>query len=381
MKPAVLFTACALALLPLSTASAGPQAPTTFTPLGQNAALQYWQAFNFLPPDQADLEKLSEWRTLPLDDRSEGLIGNLRFLHAGAQIKQADWGVDLSQGPYTLLPFLNRSRPLTHQACLRVRFDISRMKYADAVEHGCDALVAARHVTNPPVMIAYLVCFADERDTTDALCTGLNSFDPESLARLTTRLDNLPPMPTLSDSLNLERSMTVEWAIKKVRSAGPNPNWRDTLGFLGIREGQPDMNAVDQYVKRAGGTPDAVAAKLEALLPFYKEAQTLDAANLSQSEFNKQAQTLLSRYASNPFASPILPNLTAVHDNIIAAQTRLTLLRAAIAVTQHGPDAAKQFTDPSDHHPFTYQPHTQGFTLTSTIIFRNQPLSLTIGAK
>jgi len=379
MKPAVLFTACALALLPLSTTSA-QQAPQR-SELGQNAALQYWQAFNFLPHNDADLSKLAEWRTLPLDDKSESLLSSLRFLHAGAQIKQADWGVDLSQGPYTLLPFLNKSRPLTQQACLRVRFDIAQKKYGDAVEHGCDALVAARHVTNPPVMISYLVCFANERDATDALCTGLNSFDPDSLTRLITRLDNLPPMPTLSDSLKLERAMTVEWSIKKVRSAGPNPNWHDTLGFLGIREGKPDLNAVDQYVKEAGGTPDSVAAKLQALLPIYEEAQKLDAANLSQPEFNKQAQALLSKYSSNPFASPILPNLTAVHDNIIAAQTRLTLLRAAIAVTQHGPDAAKQFTDPSDHHPFTYQPTPKGFTLTSTILFRNQPLSLTIGGK
>src|SRR5690348_2053320 len=102
MKLAVLFTACALALLPLSTASA-QQAPQR-SELGQNAALQYWQAFNFLPHNDADLSKLAEWRTLPLDEKSESLVGNLRFLHAGAQLKQCDWGVDLSAGPYTLLP-------------------------------------------------------------------------------------------------------------------------------------------------------------------------------------------------------------------------------------------------------------------------------------
>jgi len=228
-------------------------------------------------------------------------------------------------------------------------------------------------------MISYLVCFANERDATDALCTGLNSFDPDSLTRLITRLDNLPPMPTLSDSLKLERAMTVEWSIKKVRSAGPNPNWHDTLGFLGIREGKPDLNAVDQLVKEAGGTPDSIAAKIEALLPFYQEAAKLDSSHLTQAEFNKQAQQLTSKYASNPFSSPILPQLEGIHNAVIAAQTRMTLLRAAIAVTQNGPDAVKQFTDPSDHQPITYQPKSNGFELTSKLIYHNQPLTLTVG--
>jgi hypothetical protein len=374
MKSAVQFTAFALALLLLSTAGA-----QTAPQVSQNAALQYWQAFNFLPHDHAELDKLADWRKLPLDGKSEALISSLRFLHAGAQMKQCDWGVDLSQGPYTLLPFLNKSRPLTYQACLRVRFAISKKQWADAVDTGADALAAARHLNNPPVAISLLVSFANERDAIDALASGLNSFDRENLARLTTRLDSLPAMPTLSDSLKLESAMTVEWAEKKVRSAGPNPNWHETLGFLGMREGKPDLNAVDQLVKEAGGTPDSIAAKIEALLPFYQEAAKLDSSHLTQAEFNKQAQQLASKYASNPLASPILPQLEGIHNAVIAAQTRMTLLRAAIAVTQNGPDAVKQFTDPSDHQPITYQPKSNGFELTSKLIYHNQPLTLTVG--
>jgi hypothetical protein len=376
MKPPIPFAACALSLLLFCAASAQP-APQ----LPQNAALQYWQAFNFLPHDQAELDKLVDWRKLPLEDKSDSQSNSLRYLHAGAQIKQCDWGIDLSQGPYTLLPFLNKSRPLTYQACLRVRFDISGKKWADAVAHGADALVAARHVTNPPVAISLLVSFANERDAIDALSSGLNSFDRESLARLIARLDSLPPVPTLSDSLKFESEMSVEWAVKKARSAGPNPNWHETFGFLGIREGQTDFNAIDQPVKDAGGTPETVAAKIEALLPFYQEAQKLNSAGLSQSEYNKQAQQLLSKYASNPFAKPILPQLDGIHNAVIAAQTRMALLRAAIAVVQNGPDAAKKFTDPSDHQPFTYQPKPDGFELTSKIIYRNQPVALSVGGK
>jgi len=379
MKLALTVIVCALVWLMVP--AAGAQSTETRSALAQNAALQYWPAFNFLPHNQADLDKLADWRKLPLEDKSDGLIGSLRYLHAGAQMKQCDWGVDLSQGPYTLLPFLNKSRPLTQQACLRVRFDVSKKQWADAVEHGCDALAAARHVTNPPVAISLLVCFADERDAVDALSAGLNGFDRDSLGRLTSRLDALPPTPSLSDCLKFESAMTIDWAVKKVRSSGPNPDWHETLGFMGIREGQTDYKAVDQFVKEGGGTSESVAAKIEALLPFYEEAAKLDSSHLTQAEFNKRALALLSKYASNPFAKPLLPQLDGIHDAVIAAQTRMALLRAAIAVVQHGPDAAKQLSDPSDHQPFTYQPKPGGFELTSKVIYRNQPVVLSVGGK
>src|SRR5579871_3125082 len=109
MKTASRLLPFVFAFLLLSTAHAQPA--QSASDLGQNAALQYWPAFHFLPNSEADLKKLSEWRTLDLDDKSESLIGSLRYLHAGAQLKQCDWGVDLSQGPYTLLPFLNKARP------------------------------------------------------------------------------------------------------------------------------------------------------------------------------------------------------------------------------------------------------------------------------
>jgi hypothetical protein len=351
------------------------------TELGRNAALQYWPAFNFLPRQEADLKKLENWKTIPLDADSEKLLSSLRYLHAGAQMKQCDWGVDLSQGPYTLLPFLNKSRPLTYQACLRVRFDISQKHWTDAVEHAGDALVAARHVANPPVMISMLVSYADERDVIDALTPDLAAFDRESLARLSARLDSLPPTPRLEDSLKQESRMTVDWAVKKVRDAGPNPNWNEVLGFVAIGdEGKPAGKTPDQLVREAGGSPDAVAKKFEDLRPFYQEVEKLAGESLTQAEFAKQAQAITSRYAANPFAGPILPNLTKVHEAVTAAQTRMTLLRAAIAVLQNGPEAEKQFTD-TDHQPITYQARPGGFEVSSKITYRNQPLTLTVGGK
>jgi hypothetical protein len=334
----------------------------------------------FLPRDEADVKTLENWRQAPLDDKTRKLVEGHNYLHAAARMKKCDWGLDMSQGPYLLLPFLNKSRPLTYKTCLRIRFDIAQKKWADAAEDAGDSLVAARYVARPPVMISLLVSFANERDTIDAITPGLNSFDRESLARLTARLDALPPAPSMADSLKLESSMTVDWAVKKVRNAGPNPNWHGVLGFLDIGdEGKPAQKTVEQLVQESGGTAEAVAGKIEALLPFYAEAEKLANASLTQAEFNRQAQELASRYAANPFAKPILPDLARAHDAVIAAQTRMVVLRAAVAVVQNGPDAVKQFTDPGEHQPIAYQARPHGFELTSKVTYRNQPLTLTVG--
>ncbi len=358
------------------------QAQIAPSELGQNAALQYWPAFNFLPRDEADLKILENWKQAPLDEKNWKLVEGHRYLHAGAQMKQCDWSLDLNQGPYLLLPFLNKSRPLTYAACLRVRFDISQKKWATAVEDGSDAMAAARHVAVPPIMISLLVSYANERDAIDAMASGLNSFDPESLSQFLKRLDSLPPAQTQADSLNVESHLTIDWAIQKVKTAGPKPDWNEVFGFLMIDEsGKPAAKSVADLISAAGGTPEGVVHQLENLLVYYQEAAKLTTAPLNQSEFNRQALALASKFDANPFAKPILPNLPAAHDGVVASQTRLALFKTAIAVVQHGSDAAKGVVDPVNHEAVTYEKLGTGFKLSSKVMVRGQPVTLTVGAK
>jgi len=58
---------CLLVLIACSPLARGQVVGTTQPDLGANAALWYWQAFDFLPKDDSSLKILQNWDTVPLD--------------------------------------------------------------------------------------------------------------------------------------------------------------------------------------------------------------------------------------------------------------------------------------------------------------------------
>lgn len=371
---------CALLLAPAANAQVA-DAPAG---LGDNAALQYWPAFTRMPQTSAELKVIEDWKDAPLNDATAKLLdgSSLGYLHAGAQKRWCNWGGDVSQGPYLLLRHLNHMRNLSRFACLAVRYDLSKKRWAAAVDHVADDIAAARHTAQEPIAISRLVGWACEREATDTIAAGLNKLDAEALARLSSRLDAMPPTATEAEALQNEARMTTGWAIGKVKAAGSSPDWHRVLEFLDVNEGPKDPAAsIDAVVKNSGGTPEGVVRQLEALLPYYDEAAKLVMKPLSQAEFTRKANELRQRFDANPFAKAILPNLPAIHDSHFAAQTRELMLKAAIALVQRGPDAVKELRDPVNHQPITYEKRGNGFVLSSTVTYRNEPVRLTVGSE
>lgn len=55
------------------------------------------------------------------------------------------------------------------------------------------------------------------------------------------------------------------------------------------------------------------------------------------------------------------------------------MFKAAIAVVQDGPDKLKEIRDPFGDGPFEYHALDKGFELKSKLLFRDQPVMLTVG--
>src|SRR5438045_7400232 len=95
-----------------------------------NPALLYWQAFAVIPDLSADDQKYlfdTEWRTRPMDERAGQLAlrfdATFRFLRQAAASKPpCDWGIDMSEGPYALLPHLAKATRCRHAAPLTARW-------------------------------------------------------------------------------------------------------------------------------------------------------------------------------------------------------------------------------------------------------------------
>jgi hypothetical protein len=355
-----------------------------------NAALVYWPAFwQMETMPESDVKIIDNWRDTPLDDHTIFLIdGNdhpqyltsFGRLHAGALAPTCDWGLDLTRGPYVLLPHFNPGKRFSLRGCLRIRYDLHQKHWAAAVEDTRDVLMFAQNLAAEPIMISRMVRFGIEQDAVTAISMGLDRLDADALKQLSAMLDALPAGPTESDSIKLEAQIIPGWAIGKIADAGAHPDWQTIFGFLRVSEGKPaGGDAVNAAVKAAGGTPESVTAAIRSLLAYYDEAEKLVALPLTQDEFRQKAEELRHRFDTNPFAEGILPTLPAAHDSTVAAATRLILLKAAIAVVQKGPDAAKAFQDPVNHQPFAYEKQPAGFRLISKVTYRNEPVTLTVG--
>src|SRR5262245_22650536 len=108
-KPTLL-----LILALLGTALGVPAASSYRTDI--NPALLYWQAFNQLPELSPEERQLFDRRQFaPTDEQYAALVRRydtvFRLVRRGVNAKPpADWGVDLGDGPGTLLPHLAKAK-------------------------------------------------------------------------------------------------------------------------------------------------------------------------------------------------------------------------------------------------------------------------------
>ena len=98
-------------------------------------------------------------------------------------------------------------------------------------------------------------------------------------------------------------------------------------------------------------------------------------------EFDAQFPEFVKRAkAASPLAGVLgLPIMDQVVARERRNQTQEALFKAAIGVVQGGPDTLKDIEDPSGNGPFEYRAVDKGFELKSKLLFKGQPVLLTVG--
>jgi hypothetical protein len=366
-----------LFLLGAGSASAQPRQATD---LGDNAALRYWQAFAHLPPRDKDQEKmLVEWNKTPLDATARKLIeagtASLHSLHRGTTIRRCDWGLDYDEGPLLLLPHLERARTLTLLACLRARAHFEDGKTSQGVDDAVAVLALGRQVAcERTALIACLVQYLIERHALDVLAMYLPKLGNADLQRLAGLLDTLPPSGLCRNSMSIEKDEMLNWFIKRLQTR--KESWREDVAQLFA-----DREQSDAFLKSVEpATPERLMQLLKELAPLYDEMAALldlppDQFAGRWDAFEKKART------ANPVARFLLPAMHKAMAAEQAAQTRFALFKAALAVAQGGPEKLKAIRDPFGDGPFEYRKSPQGFELKSKLIYKELPVTLTVGPK
>ncbi|HKB04082.1 MAG TPA: hypothetical protein VKD90_17805 [Gemmataceae bacterium] len=368
-----LLVALLLALAVAAPAAA--QAPNT------NAALKYWQAFGLMPTLDKDQEKIVEdWNKVPLDDAARKVIdqsrNSVQYLHRGAKLDRCDWAPDYEDGIGLLLPHLAKARTLARLAALHARAEFEQEHGKAGGEHVLAILRLGRHVQTDPIMVNHLVGYSIEQLAIDAAAPYLPSLKGQMPADAAAALDRLPASPPLSGIMAQERDSFLRWTITQLTAAEAKKpgSWQDFWKGLFAGDENPDNRRVAESAK----TVEQAVQMVEGLIPLYGELEKLTA--LSWKEFDARYPEFVRKAnADSPLAKAIMPAVDKVGAARRRAEARLAMFKAAIAVVQGGPDKVKETKDPFGDGPFEYRALDKGFELKSKLIFKDKPVTLTVG--
>ena len=349
-----------------------------------SGAVEYWQAFAALPlMDERQQNIAASWNTVPLDAAAKGLIDSsatsLKQLHRGSACGTCDWGLHKEDGFALLMPHLSKARELSRLAYLRARYRVAQHEFEPAVQDVADALVLARRAGADSFLVAVLVEDAMEQMGVDAIGPHLRQLDPAALATLEDRLGKLPAGGSLYDSVQVERQFGLKTLVAQLKADPGGADWQQRVSQsigLGLPENPGDGEAQAQL--RAVGSPQKLAERLDQLGPIYDQFPA--ALKMPQDQAHARLAELRKQGAAIPLGTFVMPDYVRAYDRHTAAQTRIEMLRAAVAIVQKGQDQANNFNDPATGRPFTYRALGGGFELESKLTLDGKPVVLRVGS-
>ncbi|MCA9071907.1 MAG: hypothetical protein KDA84_23425, partial [Planctomycetaceae bacterium] len=191
----------------------------------RNAALSYWQGFALIPSLSESEQKLRDQvlNGAAVNEDVKRIVAksedSLRFLHRGAQLKTAAWGIAWDEGPYALLPHLSKARELTRLALVRARVRFAEHQPKEAVDDIIASMTLGRHLSREGVivLIPLLVDYAIESQSIEMLATHLRTLDAKTLAYVKQKLAALPPGVNLSKAMQGEKDVFLPWVIAELK--------------------------------------------------------------------------------------------------------------------------------------------------------------------
>ena len=342
-----------------------------------NPALLCYQAFALTPSLSQDDHQYMfdrEWRGRALDPRFDRLIAGydnqFKLLRQASQARvPCDWGVDLTQGPDTLLPGLARAKAVAQTARLRAMWHLRRGRPNEARDDLLAAFWLGRNVGNDGVVIGALVSFAMETILTSAVAENSFEFSPETLRELIAGFDATRDRVTVQQCMAVEQFSFFEWFITKLRElqmetpgddAAVLAKVRALFARIFVEEAKPDPEFVERVIRFAGGTSAGLIARFQELKPLYVELTALLGLPYGQYEAaSREFQEKLAKH-SNPLSANFLSAIPKSRAKEFLVQTRLAMVHAAVEYRLHGDGGFRKVADPCGDGPFRFERLTVG---------------------
>jgi hypothetical protein len=337
-----------------------------------NPALLYHQGLLMVPQFAEEDRKYvfeTEWRTRPLDQRCTDLVtayrNTFKMLHrAAAQEVPCDWGIDVSDGPETLLPALARFKSIAQVAGLRARVHLAEGKQEAARDELLAVLVMAHNVSKDGTLISVLVQVAIENIVMSIIAENFYQFTPESLELFARGLDSGPPHGSVQQSMAVEKSSFYGWLLQRITSIAADAAGNEQQMQNKVRElwknhfSESDDQAnkvVDEWIRAADGSAAGLIGYVRQLEPLYDEITEILGLPWSEYQSRHAAFEKKVREQPNVLAREFFSALGKARQREFTTEAKLAMLQAAIAYKLGGDPAFHSIADPFGDGPFTFR--------------------------
>jgi hypothetical protein len=364
-----------------------------------NPALRYYQAFLVAPDiSEADFDFLATnnlWSPI-LPKKFGGIVARydpefkLVRLAANSTVP-CDWGIDMTEGPATLLPQLARCKGVMQGARYRVAWHLQQNHQADARDDLLAAFTLARNVSRDGTLISVLVQIAAEAIGSDIIIENFGKFSTESLQQLVQGIDSAPARGTVAASISFEKVAFHDWLLRKIfelQKANPGVDSKVMAGIHDLLPGLEEHgdNAVpaslwDQLTKAGGNTSEGIVNLLRDESQAYDRLAALMVLPYSELDASAKQFAAELKHSQNPLLSQAFPAYLKARQREFRIQVWLAMLHTALEYKLHGDPGLLNVTDPCGQGPFAFQRFVldgvdRGFQLTSAFQGSGFPESL-----
>lgn len=328
-----------------------------------NPAVLYWQAFSLYPDLPVDIRKelMADPPRLPAADAKEPLKKfdpMVEYLRRATRMKvPCDWGVDLSDGPATLMPNLVKIRQASQAVLMRAHYALEAGRDREAMEELGAVLVLGRNTGADGTLVNTMLAIAVEDTVNRFIAENFQRFSLQSLQSFLKQVDAAPPRPTIKHAMSIEKTAFWEWFIVKLETLRTTSSRDNAEAMQAARElltsSFGSASEVDRILEKAGNTPDHLIAYFREVEPLYAAIQK--AADATPSQLEREANTIrqLTEGSSNQIAQVIFPNVARARKNELGAIVHAAMVRAAVTLRLEGEDAFAKLRDPFGNGPFT----------------------------
>jgi hypothetical protein len=356
-----------------------------------NPALLYYQASQVAPdlsPADHDYLFANDWGGQKLPERFGELV--VRYDNEFKLVRQAahatvpcDWGIDMSAGPYTLLPHLARHKSIAQAARLRAMWHLQQGRPGDARDDLLAAFTLGRNSSRDGTLIAALVQIAIENIVCSTVAENFHQFPPEMLKQLVDGFEAAPPRGTMAACIPMEKACFPDWLLGKIQDLRKENPGNDAKVMAGIHElfvgtqgpeegqtGQAQPDRWEEVLRAAGGTSEGVAKLLRDEEPLYERLAVIMALPAGEYEDQVNRFSPEIHQSSNPFVSLTFPAVGKARPKEFAILVEIAMVRAAVEYKLHREPGLMSVTDPCGQGPFAlerffFQGVDRGFELKS----------------